>query len=337
MIFAHANNLNFLGHEVTIISPFVLNKDASVKEKLLGFLKLLKYRIKVMSGKDRPDWFKLDPMVKIIRIENLAAENVPDTDVTIATANETADWLAAYPQSKGKKFYFIQDYEIWTRNKELVDSTWRMPLKKIVIAQRLKKLAETRFHEQVCGVVPNGIDTEQFFNENKKINTAKKILMMYHVLEKKGFFDGLKAFLIAKDKHSEISLTLFGAYRPGPEIAGYDFYYRPTPEELRKLYCQSDIFIWPSREEGFGLPPMEAMACKCAVISTDTGAIRDYAIDEQTVIIVPPNKPDQIGEKIIELIENEKKLSRLSLAGYEKIRGFTWERSTAMLEKIITK
>jgi len=187
VIFEHANNLTRWNHEINIIYPYVLHQDADWKEEIIGRLKKIRRFFLEIIGQNRIKWFDLDPRIRIIRVLNLSVKHIPDADVTVATANETADWLAYYPLSKGQKFYFIQDYEIWTRPQKEVDATWKMPLKKIVIASWLKELAERKFNEKIYGIVPDGIDFKKFHNENKFFHKNKRILMMYHILEKKGF------------------------------------------------------------------------------------------------------------------------------------------------------
>jgi glycosyltransferase involved in cell wall biosynthesis len=336
VIFEHANNLSAWGHDVTIIYPYILERGANKAEILKGKIKQLRRKILSLFGENKIKWFNLNDKIKIIRVPDLSANRIPSAEATIATANQTADWLADYPEDKGKKFYFIQDYESWTRSKDKVDTTWKLPLKKIVITSGLKKLAEEKFKENIAGVVYDGIDPKKFYNDEKRFNQKKKILMMYHILEKKGFMDGMKAYTIAREKHPEITLTLFGAYKYKNKLAeNVEYFYQPSAEKLRELYSISDIFLWPSREEGFGLPPLEAMACKCAVVSTDTGAIRDYAIHDQTVLIVQPKRPDLMAEEMIKLIESEEKIKQISLNGFKMASEFTWEKSTKKLIEIL--
>jgi glycosyltransferase involved in cell wall biosynthesis len=336
IIFQHANNLSQRGHQVAIIYPYVLNKDAVFFEKLIGKLKQARRLILKIVGQDKIAWFKLDPAVKLIRVFDLAEDNIPSADATIATANETADWLVGYSELKGEKYYFIQDYENWTRDAARVDSTWKMPLKKIVVSQRLKALAEEKFQEKVFGVVPDGVDPAVFYPEERIKERDKKVLIMYHVLEKKGFKDGLEAFLLARRKYPELKLFLYGAYQPGSEIrqiASFDL--QPTEDRLRELFSSCDIFLWPSRQEGFGLPPLEAMACRCAVISTDTGAIRDYSIPGRTVLLVPPEQPELMADELLKLLADDNLLKMISSGGYEKSREFLLQKSTDILENIL--
>jgi len=334
VIFQHANNLAKWGHEIRIICPYVLDINAGLADKAVGFLKLLKRSILLILNLNKINWFALNNKILIIRPWNLSGRRLPSADVTVATANQTADWLARAGERCGKKFYFIQDYENWTRRSELVDATWRLPLEKIVISEYLARLAKEKFNQEVNHIVADGVDTKIFFNHHK-IYHQQNILMMYHILEKKGFADGLAAFRLAKEKYPQINLKVFGAYPLKKNFLEGEYYLKPSAEKLRELYSTADIFVWPSRIEGFGLPPLEAMACRSAVISTDTGAIREYAVPDQTVLLAPPARPDLLAERIGELLSDNRKLQKISEAGYNRIKDYDLEASTKKLEKIL--
>lgn len=338
VIFEYANRLVERGHQVSLVYPYVLPIKPSLGDLLLGFLKRIRRATLRLLGVDGATSFPLDSRVKVIRLPNLSAELVPDADAYIATANETADWLAAYPNSKGRKFYFIQDYETWSRDYQEVDATWRLPLHLIVIAPWLRELAKKKFNLPEPDMVLNGVDFKVFNNQSpKKYGDKIRVLMMYHPLPKKGFIDGLTAFNLAQEKYQDLELVIFGAYRPSRQILkNYKFYYRPKLEQLKDIYNSADIFLWPSRFEGFGLPPMEAMACRCVVISTDTGAIREYAIDQETTIIVPPDNPVKMAQALVNLACDKSKLSLLSEQAYIKIQDFSWNNSIDQMEKILT-
>ncbi|MCX6797732.1 MAG: glycosyltransferase family 4 protein, partial [Candidatus Falkowbacteria bacterium] len=153
---------------------------------------------------------------------------------------------------------------------------------------------------------------------------------------KKGFSDGLAAFKIAQDKFPHLELIIFGAYRPGPEVPKTArFYYHPTGKKLGALYQEADIFLWPSRLEGFGLPPLEAMASGAAVVMTNTGAASDYAINNENALIVPPGDINALSAALITLITQPEKRISLARAGEIKAREFSQEKSDRQLEKII--
>ena len=140
VVFIYANKLIEKGHKVQIVYPYNLTGEWSIKNIALSFSKWAKYQLLRPFGKTGADWFPLK--APVIRVPTLSKKWVPDADVVIATANETADWVEKLPIEKGDKFYFIQNYEHWTRDTKSVDATWKMPLKKIVIATWMKEMAE---------------------------------------------------------------------------------------------------------------------------------------------------------------------------------------------------
>ena len=95
--------------------------------------------------------------------------------------------------------------------------------------------------------------------------------------------------------------------------------------------------MYPSWTEGFGLPPIEAMACGCAVVVTNVGGVPDYAINGETVLASPPRNPEILAQNIIKLIENEDERKRIAENGYNYVKQFTWDRATNQLEKVFKK
>lgn len=330
VIFEHANRLAKKGFKIYIIHLLKLNNNfAGI---VTAYLKLFFHFLKSIFRKDNIAWFKLKN-VKVLHLIDL--KQMPNIDIVVATANETADWVAKI-NNKVEKFYFIQDYENWTRDEKLVNNTYTLPLKKIVISTWLKNLMKNKFNQDVAGLVVNGINLKIFDTPIKKFNQNKKILMLYHVLPKKGIKYGIKAFLLAQKKHPSISLTLFGIYKPKQQLPrGIKFIFDPSRKKLKKLYQQTDIFLSPSLQEGCQLPPMEAMTAKCAVIATNVGGVPDYAIAQKTALVVEPKDYINMADKIIGLIEDKEKLKSVSEEGYNFIQNFSWEKANNKLEQII--
>lgn len=340
VIFEYGNRLTDLGHEVIHIAPFEqfpypLNwfkrLELKLREKIYYKLKLGKTK----PFESKPSWFPLK--AKLIEVPDLSAKYIPDADIVIATAWDTVEWVNTYPASKGSKFYFVQHYETWAGPKKRVDQTYKLAFKKITIASWLTKKME-EFGEKVYATINNGINLKQFYNNNKKYNGPRRIGMLYHGAEWKGIKDGLEAFSIAQKKFPQVTLVMFGVKKeerkvPIPDFV--EFYQNPPQDKIRDIYSSLDIFLSPSWTEGFGLPAMEAMACKCAVVSTDTGGINDFTIAGKTALISPPRNPEALAKNLVALLENEEKLKQFSEAGFEHIKNFSWDRAAKKLEETL--
>ena len=334
VVFEHSNKLQERGHDVSIVHLLKL-KDG-LYGSLIGRLKQIKYLILCILGWDEIKWFKLQKNIRVLHLYSL--DKLKAVDAIIATANETADWVAKLDRQKGEKFYFVQDYENWTREEALVDATYKLPLKKIVVSSWLKTILKDKFNQSVCGVVINGIDFDRFYCRDKKYNKNKKILMQYHVLPKKGIKIGLEVLKQIKEKFKEVEIILFGVYPPQEKLPeGTKYYYKIRQDELIKLYHSADIFISTGLQEGFNLPPMEAMAAKCAVVVTRVGAVPDYTIENKTAIVIPPGEIRPLLSALEELITNNDKLRMIAEAGNEHVRYFTWEKASQELESLLLK
>jgi len=162
---------------------------------------------------------------------------------------------------------------------------------------------------------------------------------MFSPTEWKGSYDGISALLIAKEKFSNFSAVLFGVSARGKGIPNWIEYIRNPPQEylVREIYNKCSIFMAPSWSEGWALPPAEAMACGCAVVATDIGGFKDYAIDMKTAILSPPRDPEKLAQNLLNLLENDELRIQLAEEGHRMISTFSWDNSTLLLESFIRK
>ena len=99
-------------------------------------------------------------------------------------------------------------------------------------------------------------------------------------------------------------------------------------DDLRALYSSCRAFIYPSIHEGFGLPPLEAMACGAPVIAS-----RIPALEETTggaALLFDPKSAAELVQKILELLENENAQRELSAAGRRRAAEFSWEKTARL-------
>jgi glycosyltransferase involved in cell wall biosynthesis len=337
VILEYSRHLMKRGHRVTIAYPVIPYRfGRSLPRYLVHVAEALGWNIK---HRNRPKW--TDVMLRPTPIPPFGQaweRYLPEADVVVATAWPSAYTVNGLTSRKGKKAYLIQDYEVWAgAPADKVDRTFSLPLTPIVISSWLLGLVQEISGRPKDGihVVANGINLQQFHNPNKVYHRPRRILMVYRTARRKGLADGIRAFELARAQYPDIQLIMMGLKRGAGVPHHAEFHKNPGQDELRKIYSSCDILVFPSWQEGCGLPPMEAMACQCAVVATNVGAVPDYAIAGQTALVSEPQNPKALARNIMRLLDDEDELMRISQAGYERIKQFTWERATEQLEQAL--
>jgi glycosyltransferase involved in cell wall biosynthesis len=108
--------------------------------------------------------------------------------------------------------------------------------------------------------------------------------------------------------------------------------YFPISKLVMK-YKRAKIFVYPSLYEGFGLPPLEAMACGTATAVSDIPALNETVGD--AALKFNPTDPKDIADKINILINDQNLRKKLIKKGYEQIKKYNWQRETKKLYKLL--
>ena len=100
---------------------------------------------------------------------------------------------------------------------------------------------------------------------------------------------------------------------------------RVSQQDLQLLYSYTDLFIFPSLYEGFGMPVLEAMACGAPVITSKTTALGEVAGD--AAILVDPHNARELADRMIEVLENEPLRASLKAKGFARVKQYTWDQA----------
>lgn len=329
IIFQYSNYLVENGYDVAIYY------DSTIATKDRGALiNYIVFNIKRLKLLFYPTWFKLNKRVKQYYINGISDSNIRDADVSFATAYETSDKVNKLFNSKGKKMYLIQDYEKWRdiTDQDLINS-YKMGFVNIAVSKWLKDIIDQTSNAYL---VPNGYDNKVFRVikpiEERDNNT---ISMLYHTDERKASKFGLKAIMKLKDKYPELKLILFGNPDKPDNLPDWITYKKKASEkEVVKILNDSSIYVCSSLVEGFGLPGMEAMACGCALVTTDCLGIKEYATSDNSLICSPGNE-EELSLSIERLLKNNEYRVKVAKRGNIDIQSRRIEESYKKLEIII--
>lgn len=337
IIFQYANRLLERGHDVELYSPIIpfnLHKNGIrwyyFKYQVKSLLKWLRHGRGIIPKNMYPFKFKLNFVPIMLNMF------VRDADVSIATSWPTSYPVYHFGESKGRKYYLIQDYEIWNANVKLVDKSYTLPLKRIVCSEHMRKLLCKKFGTD-SELIYIGLDRNRFYNYNKIYNDPPVVTFQDHSLPNKNVEGAIYTCEKLKKEYPHVKFRAFGVkkYHDLPDYI--EFTENPGDEELTGIYSTSDILLFSSIHEGFGSPPSEAMACKCAVVANKVAAIPEYSEHMKTAIHADPNDKDGLYKGAKFLLDNPLKLKEISEAAYIHIREFmNWDNSIVHFEKFIS-
>ncbi|WP_029522920.1 glycosyltransferase family 1 protein [Persephonella sp. KM09-Lau-8] len=192
-------------------------------------------------------------------------------------------------------------------------------------------------------VIYNGIDLSFFDKPVPLKEKGNYILYVGNIKPHKNLVKALKAF--SKLKIPEIKFKIVGekdnfitidkevkkiAQKLGNrvEFTGY-----VSDDELKELYRKAKLFLFPSLYEGFGLPPLEAMASGTPVIVSNVASLPEVCGD--AAFYINPYDINDIARGIETVLKDEDLQRQLIQKGLERVKLFSWEKSAQKLIEII--
>lgn len=267
---------------------------------------------------------------------DLSGGDLKPYDLIITTAVETA-FLVNGLETEKPVLYFIQHFENWNVSDEAVIRSYKFRnFHNIVVSRWLKEILE-RHNAGVFLYLANAVEHEVFNISVPPGNRhPRSICMMYHISEWKGSREGIQALKLLKQRFPDITATLFSVFSPPEELEEWmHFIHKPSQSELVSIYNDHAIFISPSQREGFGLPPAEAMACGCCVVTANSGGVLDFCLPGKTARVLDSNDPYMFADAVTDLFVNNQRRTELASAGNEYIKRFRWDENVERLHDSI--
>lgn len=266
-------------------------------------------------------------------------------------------YMALPKKYKKRTYRFVQadDYRIYDdlyilKNKIILSAYKKLCLKSYSDVNHLL-FNSVYTYNQFKSLVPKsnislklvhpGINTSVFYNRKTRINNQFNICLVARKHPWKGFIDFVSAwnsidqsvkeqinniFVISHDNLADFTLPdKAKIIKPSSDI------------EISEVMNLAQIFISTSWWEGFGLPPLEAMACGCAVLCSNSKGILEYAVDGQNCMIYEPKHVGQLANNLTQLISNEPLRNRLASAAEIDAQQFTWQNSASQFSAILNQ
>ncbi len=270
---------------------------------------------------------------------NIAPIWKPKKVKLVVTLHDSA--FITYPKSVSKFFYYYYKYTI-PRVLKIADRV-------ITISEFSKTeiIKNYPFVKDKIKVVYNGIDTEKFY-QSKNQDKEKYLLFVGSLNPRKNIINLIKAFekIVSKE---EIKLKIVGKFSDIYSLSKDEqevlqiakknnriiFLENVEDKQLVKLYQNALVFVFPSIYEGFGLPPLEAMACGTPVIASNIASLVEVCGD--SALYIEPFNIDDIANKIDLLLEDINLQNQLIKNGFKRVEKFTWEKSAKEHLKVFEK
>ncbi len=202
-------------------------------------------------------------------------------------------------------------------------------------------LAHTSLEQNKLRVIPLGVDlpssslssNDQMRARARFVGEGKQLILSVGVIQtRKNTLNALRALETLPEQYR---LILAGGDGHGSEIV-HDYIHRQglgsrvqvrgyvTQEDLRALYQSASVMLFPSLEEGFGLPVLEAMANGLPVVASRTASLPEVGGD--AALYVDPHDPRDIAEKVRCAVEDAEMREKMIQQGLARAQEFSWKR-----------
>lgn len=251
-------------------------------------------------------------------------------------------------RNQGRVVYLAQDYDVKYHRfpvlRWLEHASYRKVLRNpavltVAVSQGLTRQLDS-YNPLNISTVPNGIDPEHFFpdldEEFKKLKEGNLIVGLYARTDyRKGLDIAKEAVRILKSSQIRESWQLWTIGESPlklPNIRTKHFGFIDSEDRLRHFLSAVDVFLVPSRHEGFGLLTVQAMACGCAIVSTEALLILTH---QQDALLSPVGDAQSLAKNLEQVLRDQNLRKQLREGARNTVRQYSLKNSCENFEKIL--
>jgi glycosyltransferase involved in cell wall biosynthesis len=267
---------------------------------------------------DQITWFDFHHGVVHHVVDSLDDESIPPGDVFFSPSG---------PARLGLPAVVLQGHGMLPE--PLERETFRFRGLKICVAQWLVDIGiEYGSPREQLVHVPCGMDHDLFRITTPPDQRPVDVAVLYVKHPAKGWGVACDALTRVREQRPDLRVEVFGVLPPAIPIPTWMHFQRGLDREhlVSGIYNQAKVFLQASWHEGFGLTAVEAMASGCALVTTDNGGSRDYALPGETALVAPPGDSAGLADAIESLLRDDARRITMAEAGAAYTKRFTWDR-----------
>ena len=206
-------------------------------------------------------------------------------------------------------------------------------------------IQRTSISPDKISVIYHGINHDVFYPRNVKEPNQRYLLAVGSIEPRKNLKNLLIAYsMLDENFRDKYHLILVGAsgwsndeiYNDMKNLSQWVHYSGyVSDEKLAELYSNASLFIYPSVYEGFGIPPLEAMACGCPVIISNASTLPEVCSD--AAYFIDPLDYHTIRDGIIRVLSDSSIQNTLKLKGLAHAKQFSWTKSALEHQEVFNK
>ncbi|MGB7291868.1 MAG: glycosyltransferase family 4 protein [Thermodesulfobacteriota bacterium] len=250
-------------------------------------------------------------------------------------------------RNRSRLIYFAQGFDESYHTNRIQKSLIRilyffslnlMKVKGIAVSNQLAHMLREKYNARIT-VVENGIDLLNFYHDpDEELIGSKANRKAVLLLSRRDHAKGLDIAMNVINKISEEWKDRIEIWICGDDLdeqilkVNVRNFGWVVQDRLRKLLSSADVLFYPTRHEGFGLLPLEAMACGCPVITTE--AVR-YLADAENALIAKLGNEFNIKEKLERILTDRQLTDDLRNNGFITVKKYDLRHSTINFEEAI--